>query len=481
MNDVSVIKLITSLLSTVRGRTHYEEIRIEESVILERAPVSIRCENLPLCISVQNARLELVILPEVFSHDQTEVCPESFVIFNQRSLGEGIQGFVRLEKSGDRLTLGSHDELQAKLLNYPERLELRFLDIIHRGHELVFHPLAFDVDVTVKPVKRSVIDLFESMRRLSLEKLDELYTVPCKTYANDKALQLIKSVNNILETECCRPQDKRGQPGGLVEIPADRIPIIIGDLHAQVNNLLTLLSQNRFLQMLDDGSAVLLILGDAVHSEVPGELDKMDDSLMIMDLIFQLKIKYPEQVFYIRGNHDSFSDNVFKAGIAQCLMWERTIREKRGDVYLQEFNRFYEQLPYVAMSDDYVACHAAPIRTPFNKDRLINIFENQGLIRELTRNRLRRRDFPAGYHKADVYHFKKELGVSPDTQFLVSHSPLNRRDALWREAGRIKDHHIVFSANIPWVGIFSRINGHILPLSYHRERFCDALNHDATT
>jgi hypothetical protein len=121
------------------------------------------------------------------------------------------------------------------------------------------------------------------------------------------------------------------------------------------------------------------------------------------------------------------------------------------------------------MSTDYVACHAAPIRTRFDKDMLINIFENQGLIRELTRNRLRRRSFPAGYHKADVYNFKKELGVSEDTQFLVSHSPLNRTDPLWREAGKIPDHHIVFSANIPWVGVFSRINGHIVPLSYHRE------------
>ncbi len=123
----------------------------------------------------------------------------------------------------------------------------------------------------------------------------------------------------------------------------------------------------------------------------------------------------------------------------------------------------------MVMSKDFVACHAAPIRTNFTREMLVNIYKYPELVRELTRNRLRRRNFPAGYHKGDVVHFKKELGVSENTQFLVSHSPLNREDPLWRNAGRIKDHHIVFSANIPWIGVYSRIGSRMVPLSYHRE------------
>ena len=468
--------LLSIIWSVISGKTRYEEMTIDESLTLSSSAVRVSHDNLPLSITVARKKLELMIYPEVFLESNADSHPDSFVIVNLQSPHTGIQGFVRLEKAGDSVVLGSHDPLQAKLLNYPERIDLRFLEITHDDDALIFHALAFDVDVHLRVMDREIIDQIQSKRRQLLGLINDVYGGPIQQLSFDEAMSTIQSVNEILEHEPCRAKDKRGKAGGVIEISPDLTPIIIGDLHSQVDNLLTILSQDGVLPALEDGIAVLIILGDAVHSEIPGELDKMDDSLLIMDLIFKLKTRYPEQVFYIRGNHDSFSDNVFKAGIAQCLMWERAIRESRGSDYLEEFKRFYELLPYVVMSQDFVACHAAPIRTHFNKEMLINIYEHKGLVRELTRNRLRRRDFPAGYHKADVYHFKKELGVSEHTQFLVSHSPLNRTDPLWREAGRIPDHHIVFSANIPWVGMFSRINGHILPLSYHREPIGELLD-----
>jgi hypothetical protein len=85
-------------------------------------------------------------------------------------------------------------------------------------------------------------------------------------------------------------------------------------MHAQIDNLLTVLSQNAFLDALDEGTAALVILGDAVHSEVDGQLREMDSSMLLMDLIFKLKLCFPAQVFYVRGNHDSFSEDMSKDG-----------------------------------------------------------------------------------------------------------------------------------------------------------------------
>jgi hypothetical protein len=122
------------------------------------------------------------------------------------------------------------------------------------------------------------------------------------------ALANLTKVSQILKKEPLRPRNSEGMPGGVVSFPRKMIPIIPGDLHAQVDNLLTILSHNEFLEMMGDGKAAMVFLGDAVHSEMSDELEEMKSSLLIMDLIFRLKLWFPQQVFYVRGNHDSFSD-----------------------------------------------------------------------------------------------------------------------------------------------------------------------------
>jgi UDP-2,3-diacylglucosamine pyrophosphatase LpxH len=117
---------------------------------------------------------------------------------------------------------------------------------------------------------------------------------------------------------------------------------MVGDLHARVDNLLVLLSQNGFLDGLERGSAALLILGDAVHPNTEGELEDMEGSLSMMDLIFRLKVTFPDRVFYLRGNHDSFSADVAKSGIPQGLLWARALREGRGKAYAAAMGQFYE-------------------------------------------------------------------------------------------------------------------------------------------
>ena len=265
-------------------------------------------------------------------------------------------------------------------------------------------------------------------------------------------------------------------PGGIVKLPKKMIPIIIGDLHAQVDNLLTLLTQNKFLEMLGDGKAAMVFLGDAVHSEMDGHMSEMESSLLMMDLILRLKLWFPQQVFYVRGNHDSFSEEIGKSGIPQGLLWSETMLKIRGTDYKKAMERFYELLPYVALSKNYVACHAAPPRGKVTVDMLVNIHKYPGLIQEVTCNRLYRPNRLSGYTKGDVKRFRKALNLQGKAELFVGHTPLTRHDALWLNVGGIEHHNVVFSGNIPWIGVFTRVKNQMIPLRYRSESLLEVLN-----
>ena len=469
-------KLFNRLTSAMSGQRFDQEIHLRESFQLGRERVRIPYVGDPICVKLAKAGSEFHIYREIPLDENPDTQSSSFLLLDPKYCYSGIGGFMRLSE-GETLVIGHHDRIQATMFDYSTNMGMRHLSISHDGDALIFKELLTDCEIHLGPMPGDYTHVSPVDRRKeNLRKLRAIFENPVEPLSPTDALSTLKQVNEILEAEPYRRLDDRNKPGGVLEIPKALIPIIIGDLHAQVNNLLTLLSQNGFLTALERGDASLIILGDAVHSEVDGQLDDMDTSLLIMDLILKLKIRFPQQVFYIRGNHDSFSDTVFKSGIAQCLMWETAIRNRRGESYLEQMNLFYEQLPYLVLTEDYVACHAAPVKTRFDLDMLVNIHRHPGLVQELTRNRLRRRDYPAGYAKSDVKHFRDTLNLPEDTPFFVSHSPLNREDAMWLEAGGIRNHHIVFSANIPWIGVFTRVNNRLVPLYYRQENLLPIIN-----
>jgi len=228
--------------------------------------------------------------------------------------------------------------------------------------------------------------------------------------------------------------------------------------------------------MMGDGKAAMIFLGDARHSEMENELEEMESSLLIMDLIFRLKLWFPQQVFYVRGNHDSFSEEIGKAGVPQGILWARALKSVRGEAYKNEMERFYELLPYIALSSDYVACHAAPPKVKVGMDMLINIHSYPSLIRDLTCNRLYRPNRLAGYTRGDVKRFRNSLKIKQDAELVVGHTPLTRHDTLWLNVGGIPHHDVVFSGNIPWIGLFTRVNGSMVPLRYRRESLLPIVN-----
>ena len=470
-------KLFTRLTSLIPGHSKCEEISLSEPFRLGKARVRVPYLGTPITVTLIREQVIFQIFSEPLLDADGKYQSNRYLLSDPSRYFSEISGFIRLEQQGETFVLGNQDRQKPVGCDLPKNLDMRHLSITHDGDGLIFRKLVSDAEIEIQSLDDDrIIEAHRVRRTERLGTIREIFGGPIELLSPTVALATLQQANQILGEESYRPLDDRGKPGGLLELPDSLVPIIIGDLHAQVNNLLTLLSQNQFMEALIKQEAVLIILGDAVHSEMDEQLDEMQDSLLIMDLILRLMMRFPHQVFYIRGNHDSFSSNLTKFGIAQCLIWEAEIRKRRCEVYLEELKRFYDSLPYVVMSKDFVACHAAPIKTRFDKKMLINIYRYPGLVKELTRNRIRRRTSPAGYTRADVRHFKKTLKLSQKIPFLVSHSPMDRENPLWLEAGGIENHHIVFSANTPWIGVFTRVRDHMIPLSYHRENLLSIIN-----
>ncbi len=451
-----------------------EEIQLTEKLDLCNKSIRIPLSNCPIKISLGSSKHTLNLMVEPFIGDASGDDGSSLILFNPDRFHSKITGFIRLA-AGNSLVIGREDEQQQAVFEFSGKVARRHLFITHEGDALLLKDLMGEPGTTLAPAGDDNLAIAEA-RMDSLREIRRIYGGPIRPLSPEEALQDLKKVNSILKKEPMRPRDESGAPGGVVKLPKKMIPIIIGDLHAQVDNLLTLLTQNKFLEMLGDGKAAMVFLGDAVHSEMDGQMAEMDSSLLIMDIILRLKLWFPQQVFYVRGNHDSFSEEMAKCGVPQGLLWAKALLDVRGKAYKKAMDKFYELLPYVALSKNYVACHAAPPKAKVDMDMLVNINKYPGLIEEIINNRLCQPNRLAGYTKGDVKRFRKALKLRETAEMFVGHTPLTRHDTLWLNVGGIEHHDVVFSGNIPWVGVFTRVNDQMIPLRYRSESLLELLN-----
>ena len=388
-----------------------------------------------------------------------------------------MDGFARI-RVGETVIIGRSTKELDEIFHFPKHVAKRHLTLTNQRGDLLITPL--DEIHGVSLVRRENLDLRERMpasRYTALIRLKKMFGGVISVLPAQQALNLLRSVNTLLENEPYRIHDNDGRPGGLIELPASTPPAIIGDLHAQVDNLLKILSENCLLDCLDSNAVKLIILGDAVHSEMADEMEDMDSSILMMDLILSLKLQFPANVFYLRGNHDSFDPHLSKGGISQGLLMRDRLQELRGNDYVHEMERFYDLLPYVALSSSYIACHAGPPRIAASREDIINIRENQQLAHDLTTSRLQlANSLTSGYTKGDIKRFRAGLGLPKGARLIVGHTPLDPFGSFWKNAGAIKGHHIVYSAHKEGPSIFIVIKNKFVPISYPSEPLTKIIN-----
>ncbi|MBU2512486.1 metallophosphoesterase [bacterium] len=272
--------------------------------------------------------------------------------------------------------------------------------------------------------------------------------------SHQEKLQL--AIRNILTTDTLiRPLNDNNRPGGLLEFSKEdnREFIIVGDLHANKQNLKAILLDNQNLFRLRNDETVLIILGDAVHDERVGHLHDMETSIEIMDIIIHLINEYPDNVYYLLGNHDTFSSRLGKSGIQQGLLYHNAMLEKRGKEYTNLMQTFFSVLPVFVIHKYFLALHAGPVRGGITKEQIINIRSSVSgdLLWQLTWNRLNEtRSSPSKkeYAPTDLDTLRQNLNVPDNFPIVVGHNPMwkwGRDDSVWVDPLGAHNHVILYS------------------------------------
>ena len=386
-----------------------------------------------------------------------------FILFDPKRYGHGVAHFQSLSP-GSTFAIDRKIEYQKQLFSSPRDAFRRQFSVSHCGDSLIFRDPISELGTYISLAGETQdIPGHTLKRKAALKRVLEIYGGPLQVLSPPEASATLKQVNYLLQEETGHCSDSLGNPGGILELPDNVTPILVGDLHARVDNLLTILSDNAVLESLENGSAALVILGDAVHSEEPDSLDDMESSLLMMDLIFKLKLQFPERFFFVVGNHDSFLHELMKQGVPQGLLWEKHVTASRGEAYKMELELFYQQSPLLVLSKDFIACHAGPARRKISRQVMIDVHQFPDIVHDMTWSRIRTRGFPAGYTRSDVRQFRKGLEIDSELPFIVGHYPCTSDGTVWMNVGQVNQHHVVVSSRRDRVGVFICIDGTMVP------------------
>ena len=437
-------------------------------------PVRLAFDGRPIELLLGKQKLHL--RPEFGVAPEPGSDRKDWILVDPKRFYSEVAGFERL-KPGQKILIGRANEQLDKIFNFPKSVMKRHLTLANKDGQIVLRPLDNETETYVSCVEdEGETDRLKDLNLKNLKKLRKIFGGPIELLSPDEALATIEQAVEILKDEPYRAKDSRGRPGGVLELPDKPTPIIVGDLHAEVDNLLKILSVSQYLEGLESGDAMLVLLGDMVHSQTQGALEEMDSSLLMLDLIFKLKIRFPTRVFCLRGNHETLDESVGKAGVPQGLVLQQKAHALRGAKYVKRLAECFELLPYVVKTNDFLATHAGPTRSSGTLQDFIDIRDHPQLAWQLTWNRLQRPTRPAGYTKKDVKTFRAKLGAEKHTPLIVSHTPMSFEGTLWTNVGEIKNHHVVYSANQDSLAVFVRLGREMIPLEYPAEHIVEFAN-----
>jgi hypothetical protein len=206
-------------------------------------------------------------------------------------------------------------------------------------------------------------------------------------------MQLLRAAAALLgdEDQLYRPRDERNRPGGLIRL-ADRITIVVPDLHARLGFLPHVLSHEvrgkPFLQLMREGTGQIVCVGDGLHSESRGygrwqkalkefiggfsRHKAMDEEMMeglgLMEMVMRLKLAFPDRFHFLKGNHENIlneegrGNHPFRKFAFEGEMVRSWIQKFYGDELLYAYADFERELPLVAADGNFIISHGEPER-----------------------------------------------------------------------------------------------------------------------
>jgi diadenosine tetraphosphatase ApaH/serine/threonine PP2A family protein phosphatase len=112
--------------------------------------------------------------------------------------------------------------------------------------------------------------------------------------------------------------------------------ITVGDIHGNVDDLLRIFSRQGY-----PPAANYVFLGDYI--------DRGDYSIEVMLILYSLKVLFPQNIYLLRGNHESSQISAYYGFKSDCLKF------LSGSTY-RKFLKSFRHLPYAAVLNDSTFC-----------------------------------------------------------------------------------------------------------------------------
>ena len=408
-------------------------------------------------------KVALQVHPDLPISGDENAGPREWIVHAGSEFYDGVPKFVRIPL-GSSVLFGRSDSVQKRIFQYDKSVGNRHVRISNRKGELAIEPLDLERSTDISELDGD--NTVWVHRRENFMRLPDVLGRPLTEFGDDEAVDIISKVNGILAEEVYRDLDEEGTPGGIIRIPDDKTVVLMGDVHARAENLLRVITEGGLLRALEKDKACLVLLGDMIHSQEADELEEMDSSIFMIDLFSALKLRFPENVFYLHGNHESFSPDVGKGGVPQGILFRKHLKKRRGKAYVAEVESLFAKLAFVVQGNGFAACHGGPVLSRINRNTLVNIQRYPGIQHELVWNRLRRGNRPAGYSKGSVKRFRQTLDLPKHAPVIVGHTPLSTEETLWLNVGDIQGHHIVYSAHTHRLAAIVMSEGQFTPLEF---------------
>ncbi len=289
--------------------------------------------------------------------------------------------------------------------------------------------------------------------------------VPIK---NLSGVPLVQKVTELVASLPGRLSDSDGKPGGLVMFPEHLRPIIIGDLHANRDNMFRILDHDDNRKDLEDGTAACIFLGDVLHDDRTGHMKDMKSSVQILDDLFSVFLAYPGLVYYIRGNHDTYDERLRKSGISQGTEFKKELLAQKGPDFVNAVGAFFEMLPLFIIGKGFAITHAGPPRGGLVREELVNIKKYPEKMHQLMWNRVNEYHGNPSlkeYGEKDLRLVLDLLELPAFTPFIVGHNPLwndGNQIGVWMNVIGIKNHHILYSGSGSRAPYFTMENGELV-------------------
>jgi diadenosine tetraphosphatase ApaH/serine/threonine PP2A family protein phosphatase len=137
--------------------------------------------------------------------------------------------------------------------------------------------------------------------------------------------------------------------GGLVKLEASGEALVVGDLHGDMESLITILKSSGFTErMAARKDATLIFLGDYG--------DRGAHSTEVYYTILKLKLAFPEQVILLRGNHEGPED-LMASPHDLPLQFQARFKENWRTVYTKTRELFACLYNAVLVEERYLMVH----------------------------------------------------------------------------------------------------------------------------